>query len=96
LTKYHAVEKSAIEAQLQVLRVYPEDNARRQHIEAELLKDLDYVEQNMIESNESIKRKEKMLANHKEFLKVLQFYREKVGLQPENELKFDSKYDHLQ
>jgi hypothetical protein len=69
---------------------------RRQAIEEELLKDLEYVEQNMEETDESKRRKEKMLANHKEFLKVLKFYKAKVGVEVSEEIKFDSKYDLIQ
>ena len=95
LIKFHNVEKAAIEMQLEVIRKYSEDNPRRMAIEEELLKDLAYVQEHLVETPESIQRKEKMLANHKEFLKVLKFYRDKVGLKPEQEIKFDSKYDYI-
>jgi len=95
LKKYHNIEKQLIEAQLEVIRKYPEDNARRQYIEGELLKDLEYVETNMIENPESVRRKNKMLQSHSEFFQVLKFQREKLHLLPEPvEKKYDSRFDH--
>jgi len=95
LNKYHNVEKKLIEDQLVSIRKFPEDNARRQYIEGELLKDLEYVQNNMIETPESVNRKQKMLQNHQEFFAVLRFTREKLHLLPvPNEKKYDSRYDH--
>jgi hypothetical protein len=97
LTKYHSIEKQMIEAQLKVIQRYPEDNARREHIEAELLKDLEYVKSHMEENPEVRKRREKMLKNHQEFFKVLKYHKDKLGaLGQDTELrKYDPKYDHF-
>jgi len=95
LIKYHGIEKKLIEDQLEAVRRFSEDAPRRQYIEAELLKDLEYVESNMVDTPESINRKEKMLSNHQEFLAVLKFTREKLHLLPTPaSQQYDSKYDH--
>jgi len=97
LTKYHNIEKQMIEAQLRVIQKYPEDNARRQHVEAELQKDLEYVSSHMEETPEGRKRREKMLKNHQEFFKVLKYHKDKLGalgLDIE-ERKYDPKFDHF-
>lgn len=95
LLKYHNVEKKIIEEQLAVIRTFPDNSARRLYIETELLKDLEYVEGNMIDTPESLDRKQKMLKNHQEFFSVLKFTREKLHLLPEPKFKiYDSKYDH--
>jgi len=95
LKKYHGIEQQIIEAQLAAIRKYPEDNARRMFVEAELVKDLEYVEANMVENAESIRRKQKMLQNHAEFFQVLKFHRDRLHLLPEPDAKiYDSKFDH--
>jgi len=95
LKKYHGIEQQMIEAQLEAIRKYPEDNARRMFVEAELLKDLEYVSSNMVENTESIRRKQKMLQSHAEFFQVLKFHRERLHLLPEPDAKiYDSKFDH--
>jgi len=97
LVKYHNIEKKLIEDQLEVIRKYPEDSPRRMYIENELMKDLEYVQSNMVETPESIHRKEKMLTNHREFFSVLSFLREKLHLLPSPSVKqYDSKFDHYQ
>lgn len=97
LLKYHNIEKELIEEQLRVIRTFP-DGARRQYIEAELLKDLEYVGGHMQDNPEGKKRKEKMLKNHAEFFKVLKYYREKLGVLggDNTERKYDPKFDHYQ
>ncbi|KAL6056204.1 BAR domain-containing protein [Balamuthia mandrillaris] len=100
LKKYHQLEKEMIEAQLEAIRKYPEENERRQCVEEELLQDLAFVEGNMGDEPGAMKRREKMLENHSDFLKVLRFHKEKLKvLYLENadaveEIKFDSRYDH--
>jgi len=97
LTKYHSMEKQMIEAQLKVIQKYPEDNARRQHVEAELEKDLEYVKSHMEETPEGRKRREKMLKNHQEFFKVLVYHKDKLGALGEDVevRKYDPKFDHF-
>lgn len=94
LKKYHGVERKMILSQLEVIRQYPEESPRRQHIEEELMKDLEYVEGNMTDDEKGMKRKQQMLDNHKEFLKVLKFYRDRLNLIPKQEMVYDPKYDH--
>jgi len=98
LTKYHNIEKEIIEAQLDAIRKFPEDNARRQYIEGELTRDLEYVVSNMEISPESSKRRHKMLKNHNEFFQVLMYNKEKLqalGVTID-ERKYDPKFDHYQ
>jgi len=97
LIKYHNIEKTLIEKQLDAIRKFPETSPRRMYIESELMKDLEYVQNNMNETEESLQRKRKMLTNHQEFFSVLKFTREKLHLLPEPTFKqYDSKYDHYQ
>lgn len=99
LLKYHNIEKEIIEAQLEVMRKYPEDNPRRVYVENELLKDLEYVQGNTEVDPEGLKRREKMLANHQEFYKVLKFHKDKLkafGVDTTKELVYDPRYDHYQ
>jgi len=96
LKKYHNIEKEIIESQIAVLKEFSSDNPRRQYIDGELTKDLEYVQSNMVDTPESMKRKEKMLQNHAEYLAVLQYHRDKLNLLPNDGLdkKYDSKFDH--
>src|SRR5690606_6437055 len=82
LLKFQIMEKEIIENQLKVLQKYPKDNERRQYIESQLLKDLEYTKQRIAsgESKEDEKRRERMLTMHKEFLKLLVFFKEKWKL----------------
>ncbi len=68
------------------------------HIENELLQDLAYVENLLIDTPEGTKRKQKMLKNHREFFQVLRFHKEKLrvlGIEGyEDQIKFDPKYNH--
>lgn len=73
LNKYHNIEKEIIEEQLKAIRTFPEDNPRRLFVEAELEKDLEYVNSNMQENPEVIGRREKMLKSHHEFYHVLMY-----------------------
>jgi hypothetical protein len=55
------------------LRKYPEDNPRRKHVEEDLKKDLEYVEENMKENPVVIKHREKMRLMHQDFFKLLKW-----------------------
>jgi len=98
LKKYHNIEKDIIEAQLAAIRKFPEASPRRMYIEGELLRDLEYVENNMLETPEVMKRRQKMLKNHNEYFKVLMYNKEKLlALGGEfTDRKYDTKYDHYQ
>jgi len=82
LTRYHGYEKGMIEAQLEVVRKYPADNARRQHIEAELQKDLEYVLDNMKEDPQVMRHRERMKLMHDDFFDLLKWQRGKLLLMP--------------
>jgi hypothetical protein len=78
LNKYHDIEKNIIEAQLAVLSKWPEDDQRRQHVEAELKADLEFVVGNMEESPKIRRHRERMQAMHKDFFALLKWQRNKI------------------
>jgi len=78
LKRYHQIEKDIIEAQLKVLAEFPPINPRQQHVEEELKKDLEFVNENMKESPAGTSKKEKMLSMHKDFVTVLGWFRTKL------------------
>mmetsp|Transcript_7364 Transcript_7364/g.10204 ORF Transcript_7364/g.10204 Transcript_7364/m.10204 type:complete len:326 (+) Transcript_7364:96-1073(+) len=97
LNKYHNIEKEIIQAQLEVLKNYAEDNPRRIYVEAELNADREYVEGNMVENPDAMKRRQKMLKNHTEFCKVLKYHKDKLkllGVDDIGERHYDPKFDH--
>jgi len=97
LTKYHQIEADMIEQQLVVIRKFPDDNLRKQYVEAELMKDLQYVQHNMAENPEQIKKRHKMLDNHKQFFEVLRYHKDKLkllGVVETGTKKYDPRFDH--
>jgi len=82
LKMFHQLEKCMIEAQLEVIRKYPVDNMRRNHVEAELQKDLEYVSENMKENPQVMKHREKMRLMHVDFFKLLKWQREMMTRLP--------------
>jgi len=78
LRTFHQLEKCMIEAQLQIIRKYPEDSPRRMFIENELIKDLEYVENNMKENPKVISHREKMLSMHQDFFALLKWQRKRL------------------
>lgn len=98
LQKYHEIEKALIEAQIEALKEFPE-NDRRLYIQSELEKDLDYVMGNMATTPDNERRRHKMLKSHQEYLHVLRYQREKLKLlnvDLSEERKFDSRFDLYQ
>ena len=67
-----------VEALLKVVRAYPEDSPRRQAIEPELVKDLEYVEGNMTINPKVVTRRTNMRAMHQDFFALLKWQREKM------------------
>lgn len=98
LNRYHDVERRIIETQIAALQQFPEDSPRRMYVEGELQKDLEYVKNNMKESPEALRRREKMLKNHAEFCKVLKYYKDKLKVlgyvDDGQERKYDTRFDH--
>jgi len=78
LQKFHQLEKCMIEAQLQAVQAYPQDNARRQYIEGELLKDLEFVKLNMEENPKVHRHRVRMQEMHKDFFSILKWQRRKL------------------
>jgi hypothetical protein len=101
LRQYHLIELEIINAQQKALAAFPEDSPRRQYVQTELDKDLQYLASNMKGGDEDRKRKELMLQNHKDFFKALRFPREKLRvllLDADAALDrvYDSQYDLYQ
>jgi len=78
LRKFHELEKTIVESQLAVVRKYPEQNERRKHIESELVADLDFVETNLNGDTSDMRRRQRMLQSHSDFLKVLKYHKDKL------------------
>lgn len=97
LHKYHSYEKDIIEAQLAAIRKFPEESARRQYIESELLQDLEYVDANMKDDPATMRRREKMLQAHSDYFKVLKFYKERLAartpFRSDPSREYDPKFD---
>jgi len=100
LKKYHTTEREMIEAQLKVVRTYPESSERRKHIEAELMQDLEFVQGNMADTPDAARRREKMLEAHADFFKVLKFHKEKLKVlyleesTDAQKREYDPRFDH--
>lgn len=77
-----------IEAQLQAIRKYPESNLRRQHVESELIKDLEYVSNNMKEDPKVVLHRERMRDMHVDFFSLLKWQRERLIKLPWDEPKY--------
>lgn len=96
LQLFHEIEAEIIQAQIDVLAKFPENNARRIALTEDLEMDLNYVELNDDSSKEALHRKKKMLANHQAYLKVLKFHTDKLGaltdLPPKAQREYDPKY----
>jgi len=78
LNRFHQLEKCMIEGMFQVLKKYPENNSRRQFVEGELQKDLEYVTENMQDNPKRHQHKERMKSMHRDFFRVLRWQRRKL------------------
>jgi len=77
LHKYHQLEKCMIEAQIQALQRFSDENPRKNADLDELRKDLDFVVETMTITPAVQKRRERMRDMHKDFFAVLKWQREK-------------------
>jgi hypothetical protein len=95
LQQYHEVERAVIACQMEVLGVYPVENARRMHWEGELNEDLEYVNGLLSDDVEKTSRRQKMLTNHAAFLAVLKYHKEKLShpFKSDPSRTYDPKYD---
>ncbi|KAL9654289.1 hypothetical protein ABK040_010320 [Willaertia magna] len=94
LNKYQQIEREIILDQLETLKQFPiENNPRREYIESELRNDLEHVENQIEEAKkvETQKRREFMLKMHREFIDVLSFFRENLGVL--NDSRIPKTYD---
>jgi hypothetical protein len=99
LLEFQYMEAEIIQAQLDVLKKYPEDNGRRSYFESILQKDLDYCQSRIQSGNDPVeeKKRAKVLKMHTEFLKLLRFFRFKWNLLNEEigEKKYDPKFTQV-
>ena len=70
LAVYHSVEQEIIQLQLEALHSTAPESIRTAMLMPELTQDLEYVQQNDDKSPEALARREKMLRNHRAYLKV--------------------------
>lgn len=78
LTQFHQIEKCMIMAQLAALKRWPEESARRQFVEEELAKDMEFVESNMHEDDDKKRHKHRMRSMHRDFWAVLRWQRRRL------------------
>lgn len=99
LKVYHSIEAEIVQGQIDTLKRVAPESARTQMLMGELVQDLEYVQSNDDESREVLARREKMLRNHRAYLKVLQYHTDKLkvlqDLPPPEEREYDPKYTWL-
>ena len=85
LLEFQYIEAEIIKNQMEILKKFPE-NSRREYFEDKFKKDLKYCESRISSGNDPVdeKKREKVLRMHKEFLKLLRFFRYKWNLLNEN------------
>eukprot|EP01080_Neovahlkampfia_damariscottae_P002068 gene2068-1940_t len=81
LLEFQYIEAEIIKNQMEILKKFPE-NGRREYFEDKFKKDLKYCESRISSGNDpnEEKKREKVLRMHKEFLKLLRFFRYKWNL----------------
>ena len=96
---FHSIEQEIIEGQLDALKRCAPDSARSVLLANELLQDLEIAKSHDDDSEEVLKRREKMLRNHRAYLKVLLYHTEKLkvltDLPPPKERVYDPKWTWL-
>ncbi len=99
LKVYHRIEKEIVEHQMDALRAAAPESMRTAMLLLELQQDLDYVNSNDDDSREAVARREKMLRNHRAYLKVLQYHTDKlkvlVDLPPPEQRVYDPKWTFI-
>lgn len=99
LLEFQYMELEIIQAQLEVLKKFPEDSTRREYFQDIFEKDLKYIQQRIESGEDKVeeKRREKMLKMHTEFLKLLRFFRFKWNLLNEDigEKNYDPKFTQV-
>lgn len=82
LDTYYELERELCETQLQVLSKYPAENPRREMVEAQLKEDLAHALAQIESGKEqkTIQRRKMMLDMHLDFLKVLHWFKSKMGI----------------
>lgn len=96
---FHDIEKLIVQTQMDTLRAVAPDSQRTAILLEEFQQDYDYVASNDDTSEESLKRKEKMLRNHRAYLKVLRYHTDKLKvlteLPPPEQREYDAKWTWL-
>lgn len=96
---YHDIEQEIISSQIQALKQVAPDSARSVLLMEELDQDLQFAKSHDDESEETLKRRQKMLRNHRAYLKVLLYHTEKLkvltDLPPPEKRQYDPKWTWL-
>lgn len=96
---FHNIETEIIEAQIEALKKNAPESARSVLLMNEFVQDLEISKSHDDDSAEVLKRREKMLRNHRAYLKVLLYHTEKLkvltDLPPPEERKYDAKWTWL-
>jgi hypothetical protein len=99
LRVYHRIERDIVAGQMEALRAAAPESERTAMLLAELQQDLEYVLGNDDDSREAVARREKMLRNHRAYLKVLQYHTDKlkvlVELPPPEQRVYDPKWTFI-
>lgn len=96
LKVFHDIEKEIVRSQMEALMAAAPDSQRTAVLMGELAQDYEYVASNDDESEEALKRKAKMLRNHRAYLKVLRYHTDKLkvltDLPPPEKREYDAKW----
>merc|ERR1711916_51697 len=96
---YHDIEREIISLQIETIQKVAPESDRTFMLLPELEQDLEYVNSNDDDSKEALARREKMLRNHRAYLKVLQYHTDKLkvlqDLPPPEQREYDPKWTFI-
>lgn len=99
LRVYHDIERRIIASQLQAMQQAAPNTMRTAMLGEELQQDMEYVNGNDDDSQEALARREKMLRNHRAYMKVLQYHTDKLkvlqDLPPPEQRVYDPKWTFI-
>jgi hypothetical protein len=96
LLEFQYMENEIINSQLDSIKKFDDNNPRKIYLQEQLLKDLEYNQQRISsgENETSSKQREKIKEMHRDFLKLLTFFKDKWSLLNNDlgERKYDPKF----